>query len=191
MDITILCADALAMTKFPCISNDYGYPVMFVVARPDHSIAVAGENPTVAELQTAITSIVEADTAIVIEQITNGARVESALETEEGGDTADGLRTVFGTNIETSGKIKLLDEAQRAALAKLALYQRLRTWVITSGGYILGGKRGYRVANYIAPMFMEGFGTRAAHDVSFIHKHDMNATDPATQDDAYLDLVND
>jgi hypothetical protein len=189
MDITINCATALAMTKFPCESEIYGYPVMFIVGHPDGALTVVGESPTVAEIQTGIANT-GVNKLIVLEQITNGARVESALEEESGADTADGLRTVFGTNIETSGKIKLLDEDIRADLATLALYPRLRTWVVTSSGWILGGKKGYKVANYIAPMMLEGFGVRAAHNISFIHKHNMNATDPAAQDDGYLDLVN-
>jgi hypothetical protein len=188
-DITIDCAAALEMSKFPCKSEDYGYPVKFIVGHPDGALTVAGDTPTLAEIQTGIAAS-GVDKLIVIEQVTNGQRVSNAVEEESGADTADGLRTVFGTNIETSGKVKLLDETVRADLATLALVPRLRTWTITSGGWIFGGKKGYKTANYIAPLLMEGFGARAAHDISFIHKHNMSATDPAREDSGFLDLTN-
>ncbi len=189
MDITIDCADALEMSKFPCKSNDYGYPVKLVIGHPDGVLTVAGDTPTLAEIQAGIADS-GVNKLIVIEQLTNGVRASNATEEESGADTADGLRTVFGTNIETSGKIKLLDETVRANLASLALLPRIKTWTITSGGWIFGGKKGYKTANYIAPLLMEGFGTRAAHDISFIHKHNMDATDPAREDEGFLDLTN-
>lgn len=188
-DILIDCVDPLVMTKWPCKSEVYGYPIKFVVGHPDGVLLVVGDNPTVAELQTGLADA-GVDKIILIEQITNGARVEQEKQEETGADTADGLTTTFGVNILTSGKVKLLDEVNRAELATLAVYQRLRTWVITSEGWILGGKNGYRTANYIAPMMLEGFGVRAAQEVQFIHKHDINATDPADQDDGYITITN-
>ncbi len=188
-EITVDCADDLSMDKWPCKSEDYGYPVAFVVGHPDGDLAVAGDSPTLAEIQAGLADT-GVDKLILIEQVTNGIRSQNAIEEESGADTADGLRTVFGVNIETAGKIKLLNERVRSDLATLAVLPRIRTWVITSGGWLLGGKKGYKTANYISPMFMEGFGKRAALDVSFIHKHNINATDPATEDEGFLDLTN-
>jgi hypothetical protein len=188
-DITIDCADALDMNKFPCKSNDYGYPVKLVIGHVDGTLTVAGDTPTLAEIQAGIAAS-GVNKLIVIEQITNGAKGENGLEEESGADSADGLRSVFGVNIEVAGKIKLLDEDVRADLAKLGLQDRLRVWVITSGAWCFGGKKGYRVANFISPLYMEGFGSRAAHNFSFIYKHNMNATDGAREDDGFLDLAN-
>lgn len=189
MDITINCSDALDINKFPCKGNDYGYPTMLVIGHPDGTLTVAGDTPTLAEIQAGIADT-GVDKLVLIEQLTNGTRVENALEEESGADTADGLRTVFGVNIEIAGKIKLLDESIRADLARLALVQRIKVWVITSGGWIFGGKKGYKVANFISPLMMEGFGTRAVHNVSFIYKHNRNDTDAARYDAGFLDLVN-
>lgn len=189
MDITIICSDALDMAKAPCKSNDYGYPVKLVIGHPDGTLTVVGDTPTLAEIQAGIADT-GVDKLVIIEQMTNGTRVENGIEEESGADTADGLRTVFGVNIEITGKVKLLDETVRADLTTLALVPRIKVWIVTSGGWLLGGKKGYKVANFISPMYMEGFGSRAAHNISFIYKHNMNATDPARLDSGFLDLSN-
>jgi hypothetical protein len=188
-DITIDCASGLEMTTYPCVSKDYGYPVKLVIGHTEGTLAVAGETPTLAEIQVGIAAS-GIDKLIVIEEITNGVKSENALEEESGADSADGLRSVFGVNIEIAGKIKLLDESVREELARLALYNRIRVWVITSGGWIFGGDKGYKVANFISPMYSDGFGSRPYYNFSFIYKHNMNATDPAREDDGFLDLVN-
>ena len=188
-EIAIDCAGELDMKQFPCYSNDYGYPVKLVIGQPKGIFAVVGETPTLAEIEAGLIDT-GLNKLIVIEELTNGARAENDVQEESGADTADGLRTVFATNILTSGKVKLLDESLRADLAVLAKYARLKTWTITSGGWIFGGKTGYRTSNYISPLFAEGFGTRAAHDISFIHQHNMNQTDPAGFDEGFLDIVN-
>lgn len=189
MDLVYDCAAALEMVKSPCKGENYGHPVMFIIGHPEGSLTVAGESPTVSEIQTGISALV-LDKLIVIEQVTNASRVSREIEEESGADTADGLREVFGELIETAGSIKFLDEALRDDFAMLALLKRLQVWTITSGGYIFGGKTGYKTSNYIGPLLMEGFGTRAAMPFSFVHKHKMNETDPAGFDDAFLDLTN-
>jgi hypothetical protein len=188
-DITCDCAAELEMNPFPCKATDYGYPSKLILQAPGGSLTVAGETPTLSEIQAGIAAS-GLDKLIVIEELTNGQRVESERQEESGADTADGLVNTLGVNMAIVGKIKLLDEAVRADLAKLNCNQRLKVWVITSQGYIFGAKTGYRVANFIPPTILEGFGVRAYHDINFVYKHDMNATDPAAQDDGFLDLKN-
>lgn len=187
--IVINCLDALDMENTPCISDEIGYPVKFVVQHINGNLVVAGVNPTVAEFQSGIAAV-GVDKLIILEQVTNGDRKIKDTEEESGADSADGLRNVFGCNIETTAKIKSFNEDMRSKLATLSLHNRIKVWTITSNGWVLGGKKGYRTANWIAPLVMEGFGKRATHDISFIHKHNLSETDPATKDSGYLNLAN-
>jgi hypothetical protein len=188
-DITCDCAEELVLSPFPCKATDYGYPSKLILQAPGGDLTVAGEIPTLAEIQAGIAAS-GLDKLIVIEELTNGQRIESERQEESGADTADGLTNTLSINMAVVGKIKLLDESVRADLAKLNCNQRLKAWVITSQGYIFGGKKGYKVANFIPPTILEGFGVRAYHDINFVYQHNLNATDPAGQDDGFLSLTN-
>ena len=63
-------------------------------------------------------------------------------------------------------------------------------WFITNKGYIFGGASGYKIANFISPMVMEGYGTRSYFPISFVYQHDLGAEEPAGQDDGFLTIVN-
>lgn len=183
------CAGEPTMSPFPCKAVDYGFPKKLILQDPDGSLTVAGESPTLSEIQAGIAASGE-DKLIVIEQITNGQLVESSREEETGADTADGLTNTFGINMAVTGNIKLLDESVRADLLKLNCHERLKMWVITSKGYILGGATGYKIANFFSPMTLGGYGTRAMVPLNLVYQHNLNATDPAGQDDGFLNLVN-
>jgi hypothetical protein len=188
-DITCDCAEELVLSPFPCKRTEYGYPSKIILQKIGGSISVAGETPTLSEIQAGIAAS-GLDKLVVIEELTNGQRIESERQEESGADTADGLTNVTSINVAIIGKIKLLDETVRADLAKLNCNQRMNVWVITSQGYIFGGKKGYRAAVFIPPTALEGFGVAAYHDVNFVYQHNLNATDPAGQDDGFLSLTN-
>jgi hypothetical protein len=174
------------MSPFPCKATEYGFPAKLLVVKPGANISIVGETPTLSEVQAAIA----AGDMIVIEELTNGQRTEADRQTEEGADTADGLVNVLGVNMAITGRVKLLDEAVRTDLAKLNCFQRLNVWFITNQAYIFGGKTGYKVANFIPPTIMEGFGVRAYHDINFVYKHNLNQTEPAGYDEGFLALTN-
>lgn len=188
-DIVCECDGEIEIAKFPCKPTDYGYPSKLALQDPDGSLTVVGESPTLAELQAGINASGQ-DRVVLIEEITNGQRVEGAREEESGADTADGLTNTFGVNMAVTGKIKLINEAVRVNLAELNCQQRLKMWIITNKGYIFGGKTGYKVANFIPPMILGGFGVRAAYDLNLVYAHNLNKTDPAGQDDGFLELTN-
>lgn len=177
------------MTKFPCKAIDYGYPTKVFLQDPDGDLTVAGETPTVAEMQAGIDAAGE-DKVIVLEEITNGQRVEVSREEESGADTADGLTDTFGTNMAVTGNLKLINEAVRTDVAELNCNKRLKMWFSTNKGYVFGGKTGYKVANFIPPMGLGGFGARAMYPLNFVYAHDFTKDDPAGQDDGFLTLTN-
>ncbi len=188
-DITCDCAGELAIAPFPCKSTDYGYASKLLLLPPTGTLEVAGETPTLAEIQAAIAESGE-NRMVVIEEITNGQRNVGDVEEETGADTADGLTNTFGVNMVLTGRVKLVDEAVRANLEALNCYSRLKMWFITNKGYIFGGATGYRVSNFIKPMILEGFGTRAYYDINQVYSHNLNATDPAGYDAGFTSLVN-
>lgn len=188
-DITCDCADGLDLVPFPCKAVDYGYPKAALLMDPNGSLTVAGETPTLSEVQAGIAATGE-DRLIVIEEITNGQLVEDSREEESGADTADGLTNTFGVNMALTGNIKLLDETLRSALLSLNCEQRKQMWIITSKGYILGGKYGYKTPAFIPPMTLGGYGTRAMVPISWVYQHNLNATDPAGYNAGFLTLTN-
>lgn len=188
-DIVCGCGDGLELDAFPCKATDYGYPSKALLMDENGEITVAGETPTLSEIQAAMAASGE-NKVIVIEEITNGQLVEQSREEESGADTADGLTNTFGINMALTGNVKLLDESIRSGLLTLNCNQRKRMWIITSKGYIFGGKLGYKTPAFIPPMTLGGFGTRGLVAINWPYQHDLNATDPAGQDDGFLSLVN-
>lgn len=183
------CAGEMELNPFPCASTNYGYPVKILLMDTDGTLAVAGESPTLAEVQAGIAAAAP-NKLIVIEEITNGQNPEASREEETGADTADGLTNTFGVNMAVTGKIKLLDEAIYAGLLKLNCHQRKKMWVIFSKGFIKGGKKGHITNAFIPPMSSGGFGTRVEIPINWVYQHNLNATDPAGQDDGFLTLTN-
>lgn len=189
MDITCDCAGELAMAKFPCKAINYGYPNKLLFLPPDGSMTVAGESPTLAEVQAAIAATGQ-DKLILIEEFTNGQRVESSREEETGADTADGLTTVTQVYMAITGRIKRLDESVIRDLLKTNCFDRLKMWVITTQGYIFGGKTGFTTSNFFTPLIMEGFGVAGYIPINHIYRHDQTKTDPAAQNDGFITLTN-
>ncbi len=188
-DILCDCADELLMNKFPCKAIDYGFPQMIILRDPNGVLAVAGETPTLAEIQAGIAAALP-DKLILLEEITNGQRTESSREEETGADTADGLTNTFGLNMVVTGRVKLIDEGVRDDLARLNCLSRLTMWFVTNKGFIFGGKTGFKIANFIPQMIMEGFGVRGYYPINFVYVANLLAEDPAGQDNGFLDLVN-
>lgn len=188
-DLTCDCAEELDMIQFPCKAVDYGYPSKLLLLPLGGDITVAGESPTLAEVQAAMAAS-GLDKMILIEEITNGQRVEVNREEESGADTSDGLVDTFSINMAITGRVKLINEAIRSKLAGLNCHKRLKVWFITNKGYIFGGKTGYKAANFIPPMSLEGFGTRGYYPLNYVYAHDLTKDDPAGQNDGFLDLVN-
>lgn len=189
MDITCDCSEGASIVKFPCKGVNYGFPTKLLVMDPNGTLSVAGESPTLSEVQAGIAASGE-DKVAVIEEITNGQRNPGDVEQETGADTADGLTDTTAINMVVTGRIKRFDEALRTSLAELNCLPRLRMWIITSKGYIFGGATGYLIANFIPPMTMPGFGQRNFIDLSLPYQHNLNADDPAGQNDGFLTLTN-
>lgn len=177
------------MRAFACKATDYGYPNKLVFMHPEGTLVVAGDTPTLAEIQTGL-----ADTGvnklILIENFTNGQRTEQGRVEETGADTADGLTTVVSLNMQITGKIKLLSDNTITDLLTLNCQPRLIMWVITSQGYILGGADGYRTANFFTPTIMEGYGVANYIPVAHVYQHNLNATDPAGYNEGFKTLTN-
>lgn len=189
VDLACDCADEMEVVPFPCKATDYGYPSKALLMDESGTLTVAGETPTLAEVQTGISDTGE-NKLVVIEELTNGQLVEQSREEETGADTADGLTNTFGVNMALTGNIKLLDEALRASLLALNCTQRKKMWIITSKGYIFGGTDGYKTPGFIPPMALNGFGTRGLVPINWPYQHNLNKTDPAGQNDGFLTLVN-
>lgn len=189
MDIVCDCDSGLDVSAFPCKATDYGYPSKAVLQDAEGTLTVVGETPTLAEIQAGIAATGQ-DKLVIIEEITNGKLAESSREEESGADTADGLTNTFGVNMTLEGNIKLISETLRSDLLTLNCNQRKKMWVITSKGYIFGGKTGYKTPAFIPPMALNGFGTRASIPINWLYQHNLNKTDPAGQDDGFLDLKN-
>lgn len=189
MDIVCDCAGELEFSKFPCKAEEYSFPVKLLLQHPDGVLEVAGESPTLAEIQVGI-GATGVNKLIVIEQITNGQRTEAEREEESGADTADGLTDTFGINMTVTGRVKLLNEEIRKDAAVLNCQRRLNMWFVTNTGWIFGGKTGYKIANFIPPLIMEGFGVKPYLDLNLVHKINLNKTDPAGQNDGFLLLMN-
>jgi hypothetical protein len=188
-DITCDCSGELIMRVFACKATDYGYPNKLIFMHPDGALVVAGDSPTLAEIQTGLADT-GVDKLILIEAFTNGQRVEGERVEESGADTADGLTTVVSLNMRITGKIKLLSDVTITDLLTLNCQPRLRMWVITSQGYILGGADGYRTANFFTPTIMEGYGVANYIPVAHTYQHNLNATDPAFYDEGFKTLTN-
>lgn len=188
-DITCDCAGELDLPQFPCKGIDYGYPTKLVLGDPNGALTVAGETPTLAEIQAGINDTGE-DRLIVIEEITNGQRNPGDIEQETGADTADGLADTFGINMVVTGRIKRLDEALRTALAQLNCQSRLKMWFITNKGYIFGGKTGYLISNFLPPLTLPGFGAKPFIDLNLVYSHNLRKDDPAGYDAGFLTITN-
>lgn len=189
MDLTFDCANELDMSQFPCIATDYGYPQKLLLMHPNGTLTVSGETPTLAEIQTGIAASGD-NKLIVIEQFTNGQRIEADRAEESGADTADGLTDVVSINMAITGKIKRLNEYVRKHLAELNGFRRAKCWVITNKGYVFGGSEGYKVSLFFPPTLLEGFGVAANVPFRLVYAHNLNATDPAGQDDGFLTVEN-
>jgi len=183
-------ATPMIMGRFPnnCGAEDYGYPYLLLFQKPEgQMIGCTGDVIGVGMIQAAIADT-DQDKIIVVGPITNGQRVESERETEDGADTIDGMTSVVSQTLNLTGKLKFLDEAIRDDLEGLNCYDRLSMWVITSTGWLFGGCNGYLVANFISGLIQDGYGTRS--HIPLDYKFKVPGHDPAVQDDDYLTLVN-
>lgn len=188
-EIVCDCAGELEMSAAPCKGVDYGYPVAVVLKNIRGTLTVAGESPTLAEIQSGIEAS-GVDRLIVVRGITNGQLVEANRQEETGADTADGLTDVVSINYALTGNIKLLDEVNRKHFAELNCNSRAYGWVITNKGYIRGGKNGNLFSIFFPPMLQEGFGVKSRIPINLEYVHNLNATDPMTQDDGFVLLDN-
>lgn len=189
-DIVTTCADDLSIDRFLCAPTLYGFPNKLVFMHDEGSLTVAGESPTLAEINAGIVAS-GLNKLVLIEQFTNGQRVEASRDTFTGADTADGLTDVSALYMKITGKIKMIGERLVADLLTLSRQQsRLRMWVITDQGYIFGGETGYRTANFFTPIIMEGYGTQNYIPIDHTYQVNLNATDPAGFDLGFIDLVN-
>lgn len=188
-NITCDCAGEIDMSQFPCSATKYGFPNKLIFQKPGGSLTVAGETPTLAEIQTGLADTGD-DKLILIEAFTNGQRTESSRIEETGADTADGLTDVVALFMKIDGKIKLVNEYVLKHLLELNCFSRLKMWVVTDQGYIFGGTTGYRTSVFFPPLIMEGYGVADYVPVSLVYQHDLTKTDPAGQDDGFLTLVN-
>ena len=189
-DILTSCADELSIDKFQCAPTLKGFPNKLVFMHTEGNSGIAGDAPTLAEIVAGIAAS-GLDKMVLIEQFTNGQRVEASRDTFTGADTADGLTDVSALYFKITGKIKMLGERLIADLLTLSRQQtRLQMWVITDQGYILGGKTGYRTANFFTPEIMEGYGTQNYIAIDHTYQVNLNQTDPAGFDLGFKDLVN-
>ncbi len=189
-DIVTTCADDLSIDKFLCAPTLYGFPNKLVFMHDEGDANISGDAPTLAEINAGMIASA-LDKMVLIEQFTNGQRVEASRDTFTGADTADGLMDVSALYMKITGKIKMIGERLHADLLTLSRQQsRLRMWVITDQGYIFGGKLGYRTSNFFTPIIMEGFGTQNYIPIDHTYQVNLNATDPSTFDVGFKDLVN-
>jgi len=180
----------LEMGAFPnnCGAEDYGYPYLLLFQKPEGTVTgCTGCYVGVDDIQD-MQAETDENRIIVVGPITNGQRVESERETEDGADTIDGMTSVISQTLNLTGKLKYLDEAVREDLERLNCYDRLKMWVITSTGWLFGGCNGYLVANFISGLIQDGYGTRS--HIPLDYKFKVPGRDPAFQDDDYLTLVN-
>lgn len=189
MDIVAGCADELEMNQWACKATDFGFPNKLGFMHPDGEMTVAGEAPTLAEVQAAIAET-GVNKLILIEDFTNGQRTEQSRTEESGADTPDGLTDVSSLNMQVTGKIKRLGASTISELLTLNTQPRLRMWVFTSTGYCFGGKTGYRTSNFFPPLIMEGFGVKGYIPIAHVYQHDLTKTDDVSQDDGFLTLKN-
>ena len=180
----------IAMASFPnnCGAENYGFPFLLLFMKIDGSLTnCTGDAPNLANLQAA-QILADENRLIVVGPMTNGSRVESERETEEGADTIDGLTNVISQTLQITGKLKFLDEEIREDLEDLNCQERLRMWIITNTGWLFGACEGYNVANFISGLIQEGFGTRS--NIPLDYKFKTPGHDPANYDANYPDLVN-
>jgi len=180
----------LVMGNFPnnCGAEDYGYPYLLLFMKPEGVITGCTGGVVGVGMIQAAQAEADQDRIIVVGPITNGQRIESDRQTEEGADTIDGMTTVVSQTLNVTGKLKFLDEAIRDDLEGLNCYDRLKMWIITSTGWLFGGCEGYLVANFISGLIQEGYGTRSY--IPLDYKFKVPGHDPAVQDDDYLTLTN-
>lgn len=188
-DITCDCTGELDMNRWPCKATDFGYPNKLGFMHPDGEMTVAGDAPTLAEIQAAIADT-GVDKLILIEDFTNGQRTEQSRLEESGADTPDGLTNVVSINMQVTGKIKRIDADTIDELLTLNCQPRLKMWVFTSTGHCFGGANGYTTANFFTPLIMEGFGVAGYIPVNHVYQHDLTKTDSVSQDDGFLTLKN-
>ena len=183
-------ANPLVMGNFPnnCGAEDYGYPYLLLFMKPEGIITGCTGGVVGVGMIQAAQAEADQDRIIVVGPITNGQRVESERETEDGADTIDGMTNVVSQTLNLTGRLKFLDEAIRDDLEQLNCYDRLKMWIITSTGWLFGGCDGYLVANFISGLIQEGYGTRPY--IPLDYKFKVPGHDPAVQDDDYLTLTN-
>mgnify|MGYP007100042748 CR=1 FL=1 len=188
-DITCDCTGEPTMNRWACKATDFGFPNKMGLMHPDGEMTVAGEAPTLAEVQAAI-----ADTGvnkmILIEDFTNGQRTEQSRLEESGADTPDGLTNVVSINMQITGKIKRLGPDTIDEILEVNCFPRLKMWFFTSTGHCFGGKTGYMISNFFTPLIMEGFGVAGYIPVNCVYQHDLTKTDSVSQDDGFLTLKN-
>ena len=180
----------LVMGAFPnnCGAEDYGYPYLLLFQKPEGTITGCTGGVVGVGMIQDMQAETDEDRIIVVGPITNGQRVESERETEDGADTIDGMTNVVSQTLNLTGKLKFLDEEIRDELEGLNCYDRLSMWIITSTGWLFGGCDGYLVANFISGLIQDGYGTRS--HIPLDYKFKVDGHDPAVQDDDYLTLVN-
>ncbi len=190
MDIVTTCADELSIDKFLCAPTLYGFPNKLVFMHTEGDAGIAGEVPTLAEILDGIAAT-GLDKMVLIEQFTNGQRTVAEQTSFSGADTADGMDDVDAVYMLITGKIKMIGERLSADLLTISRQQtRLQMWVITSEGYIFGGKTGYRTSNFFPPTIMEGFGVQNYIPINHKYQVNRNQTDPSGFDLGFKDLVN-
>lgn len=183
------CAGGVSMSSFPgdCLQVDFGFPKLVILCAPSTNIAPSGVVPSVAEFQAAIST--GGSDVVVINDISNGQKLEGEVQEISGADTADNLPEVISSMEGISGNLKRFNLTVLNDLEALNCHKRLRVWYVTNKGWCFGGKRGYLSANYFKDWAHGGFGGRSYIPFEYKWMREEETTG-AAQDMDYLDLTN-
>jgi len=177
------------MSSFPnsCTQTDFGFPKMVIVAAVGTDISPAGDVPTVAEFQDAIST--GGSDVIVINDIANGQKLAGERQEIGDADTSDNLPFVISEREGIQGNLKTFNLTILNDLEALNCHKRLRVWYVTNKNFCFGGTRGYLASNYIGDWVHDGFGNRSYIPIEFKWMRE-DATTGAAYEDGYLDLTN-
>jgi len=178
------------MSSFPtaCTQVDFGFPKLVILAHVDLNISPAGDVPTVAEFQAAIST--GGSDIIVLTGLANGVKVQGEQTTISDADTVDNLPEVISSREGITGNLKRFNLTTLADLEALNCHTRLRMWYVTSNDYCFGGTRGYIVSNYISDWVHDGYGNRSYIPLSYYWIRPTTVTTGAAYESGYLDLTN-
>jgi hypothetical protein len=170
-----------------CGRDKIEFPRMVVVWNDGVTLTAVGENPTPAELQTAINNGI----AFVL-RFSNG--VLNAPEKIEiaGTDTESGLPEVAKENQSLTGTLRNINNKIRKMLAQMNLNMQIARfgWIGDEGRWH-GGTTGYKVPFYVGEFYHAGDGNQLAVDLKFDWKRDFYTfTNYSAQDGDYLTLNN-